>query len=172
MLHNARNYLCLQVCSNISMSHSAESKPLNAAFQIREVRWLDASIALSSIRTEVFINEQHVPPALEWDGLDADAKHLIALSPDGNIIACSRILAPGTIGRMAVKSNFRGIGIGRALLDAAIAVCKREGWRNIELSAQTHATGFYEKAGFVVVSDVYLDAGIPHHDMRLPSSSD
>jgi predicted GNAT family N-acyltransferase len=172
MLHNARNYLCLQVCSNTSMSHSAESKPPNKTFQIREVSWLDASIALSSIRTEVFINEQHVPPALEWDDLDADAKHLIALNSAGDIIACARILAPGTIGRMAVKNNFRGIGIGRALLDAAIAVCKREGWRNIQLSAQIHATGFYEKAGFVVVSDVYLDAGIPHHDMRVRSASE
>lgn len=154
------------------MNNSTESKPPNKRFQIKEVSWLDASMALSSIRTEVFINEQHVPPALEWDGLDADAKHLIALNPTGDVIACARILAPGTIGRMAVKTNFRGIGIGRALLDAAIAVCKREDWRNIQLSAQTHATGFYEKAGFVVVSDVYLDAGIPHHDMRLGSSSE
>lgn len=148
---------------------SNQIRPINpnTSIQILEVDWDNAKKALSAIRTEVFIEEQHVPAELEWDDLDPLAKHLLALDSTGNPVGCARIIAPGSIGRMAVKSNLRGQRIGQALLNAAIAVCSQYGWTQISLSAQTHAIPFYEKSGFIVTSEVYMDAGIPHRDMCL-----
>jgi len=142
------------------------TKP-QAPVQISEVDWDSAKKLLSAIRTEVFIKEQRVPPELEWDDLDQSAKHLLALDSNGEPVGCARIIAPGSIGRMAVLENRRGQGVGQALLSAAIAVCKQHGWTNIVLSAQTYAIPFYEKSGFIVTSGVYIDAGIPHRDMSL-----
>ena len=136
-------------------------------FTVREVAWADAEASLAAIRCQVFVVEQHVPEALEWDGLDDDAIHLLATVADGAAIGCARILAQGRIGRMAVLETWRGRGAGRLLLQTAIASCHMRGWRDITLSAQTHALDFYAHAGFVVCSDEYIDAGIPHRDMKI-----
>ena len=140
------------------------------AFAVCEAVWATDQAALAAIRRQVFINEQHVPEALEWDGLDADAVHLLAMTESGSAVGCARILADGRIGRMAVLEAWRGRGVGSALLAAAIAACRARGWSNITLSAQTHALDFYAGAGFVVCSGEYLDAGIPHRDMKLDLS--
>lgn len=137
------------------------------AYVVQETSWQLAQAELAQVRQQVFIIEQHVPAALEWDGLDAAAIHLLARDQDQNAIGCARILAGGSIGRMAVLENWRKQGVGRVLLQTAIASCRSRGWLHISLAAQTHAIGFYARAGFVVCSEEYLDAGIPHRDMVL-----
>lgn len=137
------------------------------AFTVAQVDWAQEKDCLSAIRSEVFIAEQHVPPALEWDGLDETATHLLALDADGHAIGCARILNHHCIGRMAVLKAWRGRGVGRALLTAAVDLCRHHGLGPIRLSAQLHAIPFYAAAGFEVCSDEYPDAGIPHRDMQL-----
>ena len=107
---------------------------------------------------------------LEWDGLDESAQHLLALNHAGEAIGCARLIGDGSIGRMAVLQPWRGLGVGTALLKAAIAHYQQQGIQPITLSAQTHAIAFYQKAGFEVCSEPYLDAGIMHVDMRLGAS--
>ena len=68
--------------------------------------------------------EQQVPPELEWDGLDATAMHLLAQDSEMNPIGCARVLSGGAIGRMAVLKDWRGQGVGQALLKAAISSCR------------------------------------------------
>lgn len=133
-----------------------------------EVTWNAEQKTLRAVRTAVFIDEQHVPPTLEWDGLDAEALHLLACNAAGDAIGCARILSGGVIGRMAVLGPWRGMGVGMALLRKAVQVCRERGWGDVRLSAQVHAIPFYEKAGFVSCSETYSDAGIPHRDMCLP----
>lgn len=139
---------------------------MNAPITVREVDWQGAHAQLSALRTAVFIREQGVPPALEWDGREHEAHHLLALIDD-RAAGCARILPGGSIGRMAVLADRRGQGVGTALLHAAIRLCVRHGWHDIHLSAQTHAIGFYQRAGFTVCGEEYQDAGIAHRDMRL-----
>jgi len=135
--------------------------------KITQVQWLDAEKPLRKVRTAVFIDEQHVPINLEWDDLDTTAQHLLAVNDTNEPVACARILNNGSIGRMAVLKEWRGLGVGSALLKRAIEIHQQHGTQNITLSAQMHAIAFYEKAGFEVISQPYLDANIQHVDMQL-----
>ena len=123
--------------------------------------WARDRAALAAIRRAVFIAEQGVPEALEWDGFDAVSRHFLA-TVDGAPVGCARLLPDGHLGRMAVLPAWRGRGIGRALLDAALAAARGAGMERVALSAQTHAAGFYARAGFVAEGAVYEEAGIPH----------
>lgn len=152
---------------------------MNDKSNIRLANWQypQDQAALRQIRTLVFINEQSVPPALEWDIEDETAIHLLACDHKDQPIACARlvisselnqsIISSGKIGRMAVLKAWRNQGVGSALLHAAIMYFHQHGIEQITLSAQVHAIGFYRRAGFVVGSEPYLDAEIPHVDMQL-----
>jgi predicted GNAT family N-acyltransferase len=141
-------------------------KPSLANIKVFETTWRESEAALRAIRIPVFIIEQLVTPEFEWDDIDATAVHLLA-SYNNAPIGCLRIINYHKIGRMAVLKDFRGIGLGAALLLAAVAICKTHGSKNVVLSAQTHAIEFYKKAGFKVTSDVYCDVDIPHVDMQI-----
>lgn len=137
---------------------------------VKIVSWKDAGNALADIRRRVFIEEQSVPENLEWDGMDEGAVHVLALEAT-RAIGCARMLSGGRIGRMAVLPEWRGRGVGRAMLETLIAVSREQGLAHVILSAQTHAIPFYAKSGFKVCSDIYDDAGIPHRDMVLTLST-
>jgi predicted GNAT family N-acyltransferase len=136
------------------------------SFHIQTVTWASHQSQLRAIRTPVFIEEQAVTPEFEWDDIDATALHLLAML-DNQPIACLRIIEYRKIGRMAVLKSYRGRGLGAALLREAVAICKKHGGKHVYLSAQTHAIGFYTKAGFRQISDEYCDVDIPHVDMQL-----
>lgn len=122
-----------------------------------------------AIRREVFILEQNVPEAEEWDGRDGKAIHLLARDAAGAAIGTARILtegATGKIGRVAVREAARGSGAGAALIRAALGELRAmPGITRAKLGAQTHAIGFYERLGFVAYGPEYDDAGIAHRDM-------
>lgn len=131
----------------------------------------DDLAACHAIRRAVFIREQAVPEALEIDGLDDAAIHLLAVV-DGRPVGCARLLidgAVGKIGRVAVLPEARGTGLGAALMRAALDELRRiPGVTTARLGAQTHALGFYERLGFVAEGPVFDDAGIPHRMMSRP----
>lgn len=124
--------------------------------------------AVRRIRHQVFVIEQHVSEAEEWDGLDDEAIHLLALQ-NGEPMGTARILIKGDtgkIGRVAVLPKARGTGLGAALIRAALdELATIDPIRQAKLGAQTHAIGFYEKLGFTAHGPIYDDAGIPHRDM-------
>ena len=141
-------------------------KPPLTNVKITQVSWREAENYLREVRQMVFVEEQAIAPDFEWDELDASALHILALF-DNQPIACLRIIDYHKIGRMAVLKEWRGMGLGTALLLEAVAVCKKYGSKSIHLSAQTHAIEFYRKAGFKVTSNEYCDVHIPHVDMQL-----
>lgn len=130
--------------------------------RLRRADWAHDAAALSQVRRAVFIDEQGVPEALEWDAADAAALHWLAFAADGTPVGCARLLADGHLGRMAVLPGWRGRGIGAALLAAALDSARARGHVRVCLSAQLHAAGFYARAGFVAEGAVYQEAGIPH----------
>ncbi len=131
-------------------------------FRIIATDWTSDRPRLSAVRRVVFIGEQHVPEVLEWDEHDAPALHWLALDADEQAIGCARLLPDGHIGRMAVMPQWRGRGVGKALLEAALQGARERGHPVVMLSAQNRAVAFYARAGFQAVGPEYLEAGIVH----------
>lgn len=134
---------------------------------ITRVSWHDHRDELLRIRQAVFVDEQGVPPELEEDEHDPAAIHLLAALPDGSIVATARLLADGRIGRMAVLADYRGRGIGSALMDHLLRAARRKGLARVNLYAQCRAVPFYERFGFAVEGEIFVDAGIDHQAMGL-----
>ena len=119
------------------------------------------------VRFQVFVQEQRVPVKLELDDFDAVSAHALALDASGKAIGTGRLLPDGHIGRMAVLPEWRRSGVGAAIMRALLNEARRRGLASVELSAQCHARRFYERLGFRVVGDVFMEAGIEHIAMRL-----
>ncbi|WP_151772810.1 GNAT family N-acetyltransferase [Streptomyces abyssomicinicus] len=131
------------------------------------------------VRKEVFVAEQNVPEEIEYDALDAHAVHVLAVREDGVPLGTGRLLfgevaakktggdpAVGSLGRLAVLREARGLGVGVALVRAIEEAARERGLSVVDLGAQVHATGFYERLGYQAYGPVFDDAGIPHRSMR------
>ena len=154
------------------MAQNTEKSLAIRRFDIAEANWKYQHRALGELRRLVFIAEQGVPIEEEWDGQDEAAWHWLATSPDGKPIGTARLLADGQIGRMAVLQDFRGQGIGAALLEQILSKATRLGMRSLFLHAQDHAAEFYRKAGFAPTGEQFVEAGIPHIKMTVTLQQD
>ena len=135
--------------------------------RIERVSWQTAESDLRALREAVFINEQHVPEELEWDGRDESAIHVLAQDEQDRPIGTGRLLPDGHIGRMAVLPPWRHQGVGRAILTALVNIARKMRLPRVELDAQTQAMGFYEQQGFSAIGEVFMDAGILHRRMQM-----
>mgnify|MGYP001034895741 CR=1 FL=1 len=131
----------------------------------------DQRSALLDLREVVFIREQGVPEQRERDGLDVDCWHVLARDEAGQPIGCGRLTPAHKIGRMAVLQEWRGRGVGVALLRELVARARAQGWPEVALDAQVSALGFYEREGFVAHGVEFEDAGLMHRAMRLSLSA-
>ncbi|MET8585430.1 GNAT family N-acetyltransferase [Streptomyces collinus] len=135
--------------------------------------------ACFAVRKEVFVAEQGVPQDIEYDAYDAVAVHVLAVREDGEPLGTGRLLfgeaaaaktggdaSVGSLGRLAVAGAARGLGIGVALVRAIEEAARAHGLTAVDLHAQTHALGFYERLGYEAYGPEFLDAGIPHRSMR------
>ena len=127
-------------------------------------KWDKDRVELKEIRREVFIQEQNVPEELEWDNDDLTCEHFIAYA-DNEAIGCARLIDQKKIGRMAVLKPYRGMGVGKLIIDHIKRHASQKRYTRLELSSQCHAFSFYKKCGFEAFSAPYEDAGIPHIDM-------
>ena len=134
--------------------------------------WLEARDAAYAIRHAVFVEEQGIPAELEIDDYDPIAEHALAFV-DGQCVATTRVYldeqdpSKAKIGRMAVLKDFRGQGIGTALLGEAIRVGMMQGASVFELHAQESAAPFYAKLQFKPDGAIFDEVGIPHQRMQL-----
>ena len=122
------------------------------------------------LRSEIFVVEQTCVYN-DLDGLDKEAVHLF-YKKEGEIVAYSRLLKPGTrfseysIGRVVVKQSERGTGLGIEMMQSAKNYIVNElGAQKIKISAQSYLQRFYENLGFEIVTEMYLEDGIPHFGM-------
>ena len=126
-----------------------------------------------ALRCDVFVGEQAVPIEEELDADDrAGSQAVHALAREGGVcIGVGRLLVASRrsarIGRMAVHRSARGRGIGALVLVALIEHARQRGYPRVNLYAQSHAIGFYERYGFAVIGETFFDAGIPHREMEL-----
>ncbi len=126
------------------------------------------------IRRRVFVDEQSVPPELEWDGLDGEAEHFVAFQTTANEIAagsCEQVVGTARLRtvdgyakaeRVAVLESHRQHGVGRSLMEALEQRAIECGLHQIRLSAQVRVLPFYERLGYSRHGEVFLEAGIEH----------
>ncbi|MFD7789544.1 GNAT family N-acetyltransferase [Streptomyces nojiriensis] len=156
------------------------TSPVEGAVEVRVAASEEDLKSCFAVRSEVFVVEQSVPESIEYDAYDADAVHVLAVDADGVPLGTGRLLhgpaalgktgdpAVGSLGRLAVTKSARGLGVGVALVRAIEAEAARRGLTAVDLGAQTHALGFYERLGYVAYGPEFQDAGIPHRAMRRP----
>jgi predicted GNAT family N-acyltransferase len=135
-------------------------------FGVEAGSWGQLADAAGKLREAVFVNEQKVPRELEIDGQDPGCRHVLARGPDGTPIGTGRLLPDGHIGRMAVAAAWRGQGVGRALLERLLEEASILGMTGLALNAQTTASDFYRRFGFVAEGAEFIEAGLPHQAMR------
>lgn len=128
--------------------------------------WADQQAVAQAIRHAVFVIEQKIPVALEWDEMDAVSLHAVAYDQHGQSLGTGRLLPDGHIGRMAVKKSARASGVGGAILEALVVAAQERGDRAVRLNAQTHAERFYARHGFSREGDEFIEAGILHVGMK------
>lgn len=128
--------------------------------------WETQRNAAQQVRLEVFVVEQKVPLDMEWDEMDKVCVHAVAFDEDGEPVGTGRLLPDGHIGRMAVRQQARGKGVGASMLGALIAEANKRGDRAVMLNAQTQAEAFYARFGFEREGQEFMEAGIPHIHMR------
>ncbi len=136
-------------------------------YKILIVKWQDEELTLRIIRTAVFIHEQQVPESLEWDEFDLISMHVLVQDSTGQPIGTARLLSDGHIGRLAVLKEWRGKGIGSAIMKRILEEMNNRGLEKAMLNAQTTAISFYERLGFQVSGKEFIEAGIPHIRMIL-----
>ncbi|SBT88706.1 Predicted N-acyltransferase, GNAT family [Streptomyces sp. DI166] len=150
-----------------------------APYRVRVAEEAADREACFAVRREVFCGEQGVPEELEYDAYDAVAVHVLAVREDGVPLGAGRLLygeaaaskvdgdpSVGSLGRLAVTKAARGLGIGAALVRAIEDAARARGLTAVDLHAQTHALGFYERLGYVAYGPEFADAGMPHRAMR------
>ncbi|GAA0643181.1 GNAT family N-acetyltransferase [Streptomyces thermocarboxydovorans] len=152
---------------------------MTVSYVVREARDSADREACFAVRKEVFVAEQGVPEDIEYDAYDAGAVHVLAVREDGTPLGTGRLLhgeaaaaknggdgSVGALGRLAVLREARGLGVGAALVRAIEDLARGRGLTAVDLHAQTHALGFYERLGYVAYGPEFEDAGMPHRAMR------
>lgn len=136
-------------------------------FTIRDADYTTDFPALQSIREPVFITEQKFPIEEEWDALDPQSRHVLAMDADGHPIGTGRLTPEHKIGRMAVLPEWRGSGVGAAIVARLIGIARTLGYPEVALHSQMHAIPFYRRAGFQPVGEPFDECGAPHQAMVL-----
>lgn len=159
-------------------------------FDVEPVDYTAAAAGLHAVREAVFVREQGVPADLEQDPADPHCLHVLACDSAGHPIGAARLVPPFVsaggcvgentdpatvpmsadrlprIGRMAVLAEWRGRGVGEAMLDALTALARERGWPELALHAQASAVGFYARLGYLPHGARFTEAGIEHQAMR------
>lgn len=125
---------------------------------------------LLKLRSEVFVVEQHCIYQ-DLDDKDKLSYHLLYFI-ENKLAAYTRILPAGvsypeiSIGRVAVRAEYRGLKLGRKLMERTINCCEELFTsKTIRIGAQEYLRAFYNSMGFVESGEPYDEDGIPHIEM-------
>ena len=126
-------------------------------------------------RQEIFVVEQNCP-YMDIDGLDEKSVHVYSMNEEGRVTGCLRVFMRDEEKKVAqigrVVTLVHGTGLGGILLHKGVEVALQQFQADlIYLEAQTYAIGYYAKEGFKVVSDEFLEDGIPHVKMERRSKN-
>lgn len=136
--------------------------------KVETMEQLNEAIA---IRFKVFVDEQGVDAEIEkdhYDEISAQCTHVLVMH-DGVPVGTGRISGKdgvGKIQRVCALQQARGLGVGKCIMDALETIAREKQLSSVKLGAQVHALPFYEKLGYSVISDVFIEENIPHVTMQ------
>ncbi|WMW22608.1 GNAT family N-acetyltransferase [Methanolobus mangrovi] len=134
------------------------------------LKWIKGSEDFSDaydVRKNVFVLEQSIDESLELDEYDAISLHLVVYN-NRTPVATGRVFGYSdsfVIGRICVLKEYRSMHLGTLLMEKLIEKAISMRAKEVHLSSQLYATGFYSKFGFEEYGNTYLDAGIEHISM-------
>lgn len=119
------------------------------------------------IRKTVFVNEQGVPLAEEydeWDNASSTIPHIIVYDGEQPVATSRLRVVEGVakLERICVLKEYRKYGVGKMLVDYMEQLARTQGLTKAKLNGQTQASSFYERLGYVQSSEVFLECNIPH----------
>ena len=135
-------------------------------YRTKQGHWDQLQQDAKLIRTQVFICEQGITEADEWDDQDLISQHFVIYDQD-QPIATARLLENNSVGRVAVLKAYRGQGLGQMIMLEIISYAQKQRRSVLTLSSQVHAISFYEKLDFIVQGNSYDECGIPHIEMTM-----
>ena len=122
-----------------------------------------------AVRVAVFMEEQGFEE--EFDAIDSIAVH-VTLYVDEELAGCARMYRDANnpfcvhFGRIALFKKYRGLGLGKCLVEKLESLAKESGYQEIELSAQHRLLRFYEQMGYETFGKIVYDEGVAHINMR------
>lgn len=149
-------------------------------YDTAEVEWTGSRKLIRSLRKSVLVAELGLPDAMMEDEDDAEQLHFQSQS-NGQTIGSIRMDLKGNISRLAVDSEFRGKGVGSALIEAATGKARRFGLQSVQLDGRVELDNFYRQAGFLpqeapsieASADVLTEFGLQYRSyVRLLDYSD
>jgi YbgC/YbaW family acyl-CoA thioester hydrolase len=181
LVHGELVYVFADPASQTSQPVPAPLREWFAAFErgeamvdVRRGDWATLGAIATPIRRAVFTQEQGIDAALDDDGADDGAVHVVASNRIGNALGTGRLTRQaegvGKIGRMAVVASLRGSSVGRQMLDVLVTAARQRGDRSVMLHAQASAVGFYRRLGWQPHGAPFIEAGIEHQEMVLALS--
>ncbi|MEK4030871.1 MULTISPECIES: GNAT family N-acetyltransferase [Bacillaceae] len=120
------------------------------------------------VRKKVFVEEQRVPLDIEIDEYEDSAVHFV-LYDENKPCGAGRFRIKDGLGkaeRICILPDYRGKGAGRLIMEAVEAQAREQKVPALKLDAQVHAIPFYERLGYEIISEEFMDAGIPHKSMK------
>lgn len=120
------------------------------------------------VRKTVFVEEQHVPAELEIDRYEKDAVHFVAYDQNNAVAAGRFRVLDGfaKVERVCVLKEYRKTGLGKHLMQAIEKRASQLDLNGLKLNAQITAVEFYNKLEYEIISEEFMDAGIPHVTMK------
>lgn len=121
------------------------------------------------VREEVFIYEQGF--SYDYDEIDDIAIHMVMFDDDVPIGACrvfeSEKSGIYVLGRLAVKKQCRGRGVGSMLVESVKKYVSHIGGKSLILHSQLQAKEFYAKLGFEEYGEIEYEENCPHIWMKI-----
>jgi predicted GNAT family N-acyltransferase len=133
---------------------------------VHAASWRHDREAIERIRRAVFIEEQGIPEADEWDAADPASLHVLAGASKCDAVGTGRLEPTGKLGRVAVLPQCRGSGVGAQIVAYLVNQATVLGFEQVYLHAQASAVVFYERLGFQPDGPEFDEVGIPHRRMR------
>lgn len=138
--------------------------------KIKRIATEEDLYAAFDIRKEVFVEEQGIPLADEFDEFDdvnGQCEHILVYNED-KPVGTGRIRFVEGIGkleRICILKEYRKFGLGRIIISELEKIAGDKGVAQVKLHGQTQAEGFYHKLSYRTASGVFMEDGLPHVKM-------